>query len=62
MLKPSQKMASTFRVLISRVGDVARFVCSPGHVMEGQPMAACQEEGAWATKESKESTNSMFFL
>ncbi len=36
--------------LCCRVGDVARFLCSPGHVMEGPPLTTCQEDAGWSTK------------
>uniref|UniRef100_A0A1B6DCY4 Sushi, von Willebrand factor type A, EGF and pentraxin domain-containing protein 1 n=2 Tax=Clastoptera arizonana TaxID=38151 RepID=A0A1B6DCY4_9HEMI len=33
---------------IYKAGDLVQFNCNPSHMMEGQPIIACQENGRWS--------------
>lgn len=33
---------------VYKAGDLVQFNCNPDHMMEGQPIIACQENGRWS--------------
>lgn len=33
---------------VYKAGDLVQFSCNPEHMMVGQPIIACQENGRWS--------------
>lgn len=61
-LSPPENGKSVFSDRNFKAGEILKFVCNHGYMMQGNPVVACQDDGIWSGPPPKCKCKDIIFL